>query len=277
LPRAPNDISACEGAILLIAFLLFATGLGAVAFAALGVCVARRFVRPVWGSHSDAVSAVFQTGGTIYAVFLAFLVVAVWQSHDAAHANIADEASVLSTLYRGSTAMEPQSGGKLRSLIREYTHAVIDDEWPVQAARGGASERARSAGLGLFQVFGAMAEPARQSDSSIDQLELGLIGQVHADRNKRTLQAGEAISPLIWGAAISNGLLVVIMGFFLYTDRPWPQIVMCSMLATMIATLLCIVFMMEQPFGGLLPLQPDAFAHSLEVYESVDQTVASRS
>jgi hypothetical protein len=35
-----------------------------------------------------------------------------------------------------------------------------------------------------------------------------------------------------------------------------------------------VVFIFAQPFRGQLPLQPDAFAHSLEVYASVDRALA---
>jgi hypothetical protein len=206
-------------------------------------------------------------------VFLAFLVITVWSDHDDARNNVAEEASLLGTLYRGSVAMEPESGAKLRALIREYTHAVITDEWPVQAQSGGTSEKARAAGLGMFRLFGSVSPATRQNDMSIQQTLLGLIAQMQADRNKRTLEAQEQISPLIWSVAVANGLLVVLMSFFLYPDRDWPHVVMSAMLAAMIAMLLCVTWILEQPFRGLLPMTPHAFEHSLEVYDSVDRTL----
>src|SRR5215831_8089864 len=81
---------------------------GAVGFTFIGLGAVRRLVsRGVGGEHNLVSSAIFTVGGTIYAVFLAFLVVAAWQANDAAKANVAEEASLLCTLYRGSTAMEP--------------------------------------------------------------------------------------------------------------------------------------------------------------------------
>ena len=246
---------------------------GAMSFAIVGVSLVNHLVRPgVSSGHNDVLAAIFQAGGTIYAVFLAFLVVAVWQAHDAAHANIADEASQLCTLYRGSEAMDPGAGEKLRVLIRQYTQAVITDEWKVQARSGGASETARAAGLHMFKVFGETSPGVRQNEQAIDTVQLGIIAQLQADRNKRTLQSQESISPVIWSAAIINGFIVVSMSFLLYADRPWPHIVMSGALAAMISALLCVVFILERPLGGLMPLQPDAFAHSLQVYDSVDRT-----
>jgi len=256
-----------------ILFLLVMTCAGAIAFTLLGVTGIRHVVGQGLGTgHNEVQSAIFQSGGTIYAVFLAFLVVTVWESHEAAHANVAEEASLLSTLYRGSEAMEPVSGGQLRGLIRTYTHAVIDDEWTLQAEGRGASEAARTAGVGMFRVFGAMPLAARQNDAAIDSIELGIIAQLQADRNKRTLESEESISPVIWMAAVANGVFVVVMSCFLYADRDWPHLVMSGILATMIAMLLSVIFILDHPFGGLLPLTPDAFQHSLGVYDSVDRT-----
>jgi hypothetical protein len=259
-------------AILLL--LLAMICVGAIGFAFVGVSAARRVVsHGVGGGHNEVHAAIFTVGGTIYAVFLAFLVVAAWQAHDAANANVAEEASLLCTLYRGSTAMEHESGSKLRGAIRRYTWAVISDEWPIQARTGGAADTARKAGLSMFGVFGAIPPDVRQSDSAVDSMQLTLLSQIQADRNKRTLQAQESLSPVIWAAALANGLLVIVMSFFLYPDRDWPHGVMSSMLAIMVFMLIYVVYIFGKPFSGLAPLGAEAFTHSLEVYDSVDATI----
>jgi hypothetical protein len=247
--------------------------LGSVLFALVGIALVRRVVsRGVGEGHNDVSAAIFGVGGVIYAVFLAFLVIIIWEKHEDARANVAEEASMLGTLYRGSTALEPQAGAHLRMLIRRYTRAVIIDEWPVQARTGGAAESARAAGLDLFRLFRSTTPDAREGDHSINETLLGLIVQIQSDRNKRSLQAQDSVPPVMWVVAIISGLLVIVMSFFLYVDRSWPHVVMSSMLAAMIAMLLFVIFIFEKPFGGLMPMQPDAFTHSLQVYDSVDRT-----
>jgi hypothetical protein len=255
-----------------LTLLLAVIGVGAVV-SLIGVALMRRVVKRGMGhGHNEMSAAIFTVGGTIYAVFLAFLVVSSWEAHDSADANVAEEASLLCTLYRGSAAMEPQSGAKLRLLIRRYTQAVISDEWPVQALNGGAAESARRAGLGMFRVFGAMPLQARQSDAVIDRAELDVIDRIQSDRNRRTLQAEQRLSPLMWWTALINGALVILMSFFLYPDRDWPHVVMSGLLSAMVLMLLLVVWIFAKPFGGPLPLGPEAFAHSLLVYDWVDRT-----
>jgi hypothetical protein len=204
---------------------------------------------------------------------LAFLVVTVWEAHDAARDNAANEASLLSTLYRGSEAMEPQSGTRLRSAIRAYTGDVIGDEWAIQARDGGTSPKAMYDALEMCRLFGAAPALTRQGDSAVDAAELGVIDQILADRNRRTLQARSSIPPVIWSVVTLNGVLVVVMSFFLYPDRLWPHLVMSTVLAIVISTFICVIYIFERPFGGVLPLHPDAFSHSVEVYDAVDRGV----
>ena len=106
-----------------IVLLILLATIAATTFAVTGVWLGHRLLhgRRADGHH-EVLVALFQTGGTLHAVFLAFLVVAVWQSYDAARANIAEEASALATLYRTSTGMAPDPGRGLRDLLREYAN-----------------------------------------------------------------------------------------------------------------------------------------------------------
>lgn len=83
---------------------------------------------------------VYATVGVIYAVRLAFLVIAVWEQYSAANENVIDEASVLTTMYRETTAMPARA--RPRVSVRGYTEAVAGPEWKAQAS-GGTSPIAR--------------------------------------------------------------------------------------------------------------------------------------
>jgi hypothetical protein len=252
--------------------LLLSSLAGTIFVTGLAVTLARLVTRrQVAEGHNDVLVPIFLTAGTIYAVFLAFLVVAVWESYDAAHANVAEEASALATLYRESAGMDPSASTALRGLIREYTEAVIHDEWSVQAATGGASPKAREAGLNMFRLFRQIPPSVRQDDIAVDGAALALMTRIQDDRNKRTLEAGESIAPIMWVVSIGSGMLIVGMTCLLYMERLWPHMLMSSLMAGMVCTLLCMTFALSRPFNGPLALQPEAFEHSLGVYAAVDK------
>lgn len=254
-----------------IVLLIFIAAAAAIGFSIVGIRLGRRLLRGrVAPGHHEVLLAFLQTGGTLHAVFLAFLVVAVWQSYDAARANVADEASALATLYRASTGMEPNMGHELRKLIREYVDAVIRDEWTIQAETGGASSKARAVSLGMYRLFGREDPTIKQQGSAIDGAALQLISQIQYDRNKRTLEAGESLPAIIWFAAIGSAVIALSMSFLLFMDQAVPQMIVASMMAGMIALLLCITSVLSRPFVGPLALQPQPFVHSPEVFDSVD-------
>ena len=253
--------------------LLLSSLAGTALVTAAAVALVRKLMRGrVAEGHNDVLVPIFLTAGTIYAVFLAFLVVAVWESYDAAHANAAEEASSLATLYRASAGMDTTSGGELRTLIKDYTEAVINDEWSIQAATGGASPKAREAGLKMFRLFHDLPAAVRLSDAAINTAALTLLTRIQDDRNKRTLAAGESMAAIMWVVSIGSGVLIVGMTCMLYMEHLWPHALMSSLMAGMICTLLCMTFVLSRPFNGPLALQPDAFEHSIGVYASVDGT-----
>src|SRR5580692_6417316 len=105
---------------------------GAILYGVVGVAIGRRLIgKHVREGHNDVLVPVFLTAGVIYAVLLGFIVVAVWETFDAAHATVAEEAGELIPLYRQSTVMAPEKGAAMRQALRAYAETVAHDEWPV--------------------------------------------------------------------------------------------------------------------------------------------------
>src|SRR5579863_9246746 len=99
---------------------------GAILYAVAGVSLGRRLMRRhIAEGHNDVLVPIFLTAGVIYAVLLAFMVIAMWENYDNAKANTAEEASLLVPLYRQSEAMSPEKGAEMRHLIREYAEGVV--------------------------------------------------------------------------------------------------------------------------------------------------------
>jgi hypothetical protein len=253
---------------------LLALGIGIIGLsalsAAIGVILIRRLMHGrVREGHNDVLVPLFLTTGTLYAVLLGFLVIAVWENSDAAKNNAAEEASTLATLYRQTSGMPSAEQREMRGLLREYTEAVVGDEWKIQAATAGASPRARKAIADLYRAFRTI--PREDASSSISVEFLQTLRVVAADRNRRTLQAGEKLSPVMWFVLLLGGAIVVSMSFILYMEATWPHVLASGLMAALIGAMLFITLLLSSPFSGPLALRPDSFEHSLSVFESVDR------
>ena len=210
----------------------------------------------------------FLTAGTIYAVLLGFLVVAVWEAYDNAHSNVGEEASTLATMYRQTNGMHPGERDHMRELLREYTESVAEKEWSIQAATGGAAPEARKAVADVYRAYASL--PAAEANSSINQAFLSNMSIVAADRNKRTLEASEQLPAVLWVGLVTGAVVVVGMTFLLYMETPLPHIIMAAIMAGLIGTLLYVAVAFDRPFSGPLGLQPEPFEHSLSVFKAVD-------
>ena len=236
-----------------------------------GLCVllARKFLQGrVREGHNDVLVPLFLTAGTIYAVMLGFLVVVVWEAYGNAKDNVGAEASTLTTMYRMTNGMEPGELKVMREHIREYTEAVAEKEWAIQAKTGGASPDARRQVAAIYREFAAM--PRDVESSAVNREFLQQFSNVTAARNKRTLQAGEEVPWVLWLGLVGGATIVVAMSCMLYMDKLWPHVLGSIVLTVMIGMLLCVTVILAKPFKGALALKPEPFEHSMSVYKAVD-------
>jgi hypothetical protein len=237
--------------------------------AAASVWLLRNFLHgKVREGHNDVMVPLFLTAGTIYAVMLGFLVVVVWEAYGDAKANVSLEASTLTTMYRMTNGMPADELKIMRAHIRDYTEVVIDKEWSIQAATGGAAPEARAQVAAIYREFASM--PAAAGNSTINSEFLRQFSDVTAARNKRTLQAGESVPWILWLGLIGGATIVVLMSGFLYMDVRWPHMIGTGVLTLMICMLLFVTVILAKPFQGTLALTAEPFEHSMSVYASVD-------
>ena len=242
-----------------------------VLYAAAGVVIVRKLMQgKVREGHNDTIAPMFATAGVIYAVLLGFLVVVVWESFDAAKANMQDEATTLTTLYRLTAGMRhPEERVEMRAAIRKYTDDVIDDEWKSLAATGNPSPLTRQSMGRIYTAFSHM--PLSESGSMVNGAFLRALSKIIDDRNRRVVQAGEALPTVLWIGLAAGGAIVVGMTFLLYMEAVWPHVVMSGVLAALIGTLLFVTMVLDRPFAGPLALDSSAFEYATNLYDSVDR------
>jgi Protein of unknown function (DUF4239) len=243
---------------------------GAILYSVVGVTLGRKLVRHhVVEGHNDVLVPLFLTAGVIYAVLLGFMVVGVWENYDAAHTNAADEAATLVPLYRTTLDMAPEKGAEMRKLLREYTEAVVTDEWSSLATTGKASIKARKISGDVLRLFGTL-EPSTKVKEMIDAQFLQTYSQLLVNRNRRLLQASESLSWVMWLGAVGGGVIVVAMSFLLYMDRMWPHVLMASVMSALIGMMLFMIAVLSRPFVGPLAIESAPFEASLAVFTDVD-------
>ncbi len=253
----------------LLAFLIIG---GSVVFTAGGVVLGRPLVRRYLGaSHNEVMISLFAAAGVIYAVLLGFLVVVVWEAYDTAHRTLGEEAATLVPLYRLTYGMEAREGGQLRVLIRQYTQAVITDEWPQMGKSALGSHKAHRALEKMDRLFATIDRATKAADAEVDNKFLDLKSTIVMDRNERLLRASDTIPWVMWLGAVGGGVIIVCMSFLIYMERVEPHVLMASLMGGLIGLLLFIMAVLSNPFVGPLALSAKHFEQALAVMNDTDR------
>jgi hypothetical protein len=241
---------------------------GPVAYGVVVAIVGRRVTRRhVREGHNDVLVPLFLTAGVVYAVLLAFMVVAEWESYDAANSNTDEEAALLVPLYRQTGAMAQESGAKMRAAIRKYAEDVIKS-WD-RFTEGGLSRDAGADTQNMISIFATM-EPASKARELISAQFLDTYSQMVFHRNKRAAQTADEVPWIMWLGAIGGGVITVGMSGFLYMERQGLHIAMVSVMSGLFGLLLFIMALLSEPFVGPMAIDPGPFQQMLAVFDGID-------
>ena len=240
---------------------------GAVVFAAAGVVAVDKLISRRLEA-SGAHGSIFSAAATMFAVFTAFLVVIVYQRYAGAQENVRDESSQVATLYRQTVDMPSVEQTRMRSLLRQYTDVVINEEFVTQE-RGKASHEARKEFDDIYRTYNNLSPAVRASP--INQQFVSQLSLMGNDRNKRQLSSEEALPSVMWAGLMLGGLAIISMSFLLNIEPVGAHICLSGALAGLIGLLLVVALVLNHPFRGQLAIHPAAFQHSLGVFDSVDK------
>lgn len=240
--------------------------LGSVLVAALLMITIRRFV-PQEHRHSgdEASSRVFTVVAGLEAVLTAFVLISVFDTMDSARTNSLHEADSLVAVYWDADLLPPDSRDQIQKLVHAYASTVVNQEWPAMREGLPVAETGRAQ---LDQIHNAIAAVVPNSFSSEDrQTQISTdLATVYQDRQQRLDVAANQVHPIVWlslivGAVLSVGLTCLFGGEKLRT-----HIVVASALAGTVTILLFATYQLQNPFGGVAPVGPEAFSVALSQF-----------
>jgi hypothetical protein len=222
-----------------------------------GLFIMRKFLpHQKCKNHNDVAGFIFATMGVIYAVLIAFMVIVTWENFDKASDLTSKEANSLASLYRDSTPFPEEVRNQIKNELKEYVTAIIEDEWP-QMARN-KSAKAQEAQEHLWQTYSKF-NPKNDTQKIFLGESVSKLNEAGEFRRQRILNAREVIHPILYFVLIVGGFLTIAFTLFFGTENFVPQIIMTSLLATMIALTLFTIIALDCPFTGDISIKPDVF------------------
>ena len=220
----------------------------------------RRFVLPHLRYHdgiNDAISGTVQSIGVFYGITVGLIAVGVWSTNSNAADLVSKEAASIGALYRDVGGYPAPVRDALRSKLRDYTHAVIEQAWPAQ--KEGRIVDVGTRILDDFQSTLFTFEPATTGQTALHGETLRSYNSLIEYRRLRIDAVGGGLSLVMWaviwvGAAISIGVA------YLYNIEDLKiHTTLVALMAGFLAIVLFMIVINDKPFYGYVSISSDPY------------------
>ncbi len=204
--------------------------------------------------------------GLVYGVYLAFMVIVVWENFDNADTIATNEATHLSSLWRDAHMIP--GGDVLQKQLMLYARSVVADDWPAMARGESGSPQTNVVYEDLWRTFYALrpadGDPAHQAFYQEALRQLNDLGMLRRQR----LLSGSADLPLpMWLLLIAGAILMVAFALSLGTPHRGLQITLTVFVAGFLSYSILMVGALEEPFSGDIHVKPDAFQSAIDSFD----------
>ena len=231
------------------------------------VLVRRRVPVGVLAESNDAVGITFATLGVLYAVMLAFGLIATWEKFEVSQELVLAETAALDDLQELSEAFPTAIRAEVRTALGSYVDAVRNEEWPSMADGDGAAPEAEEALDALWAVY-LRADPADFGnevayDYSVDSL-------VRADdaRQDRLSDADARMSNFMLFVIIAGAVPSALFPLALGISNARLHAVALGALVAATALLVTATYLMSNPFTGPLGVPVSPFTEIAEILDA---------
>jgi hypothetical protein len=205
---------------------------------------------------NDVVIFVATNYGLIFAVLLGLLTVATFQTTKDLQDHVADEASDLSTMYHSADGYPEPLRSQLKSELRDYTHYVIEKDWPAHRAGPvpqGGEHRLQAIREALFSF-----EPKSKTQEVLHGEVIRQFNAMNVSREERLSAVSSSMPAVLWYVVIFGGVLTIVFLWMIHMDFI-PQIFLGVLTAIFIGLMTFLIFAMDHPLQGAVSVGPEPF------------------
>lgn len=202
----------------------------------------------------DVTGPIFGTLGTIYGIFLAFIVATTWHYYSDASSNLVQEARCLQDLYSNVNASSPEFRDKIQKILRDYRDAVVNLEWK-SLERGKANPEATKLLMELTNAYTQhkLTEPA---EGVFFQLSAQNLNQMKSLRTSRIDDSASGLIPFLWCVLLIGGAATISFTFLFAHHNIHAQAIVTIILTGVISLTLYSIVNLDFPFSGIVALSP---------------------
>jgi hypothetical protein len=208
-------------------------------------------------AHNELAGFIVGPISVTYAVLLAFIAVATWESFSHAEQIVDLEADYVGSIYRDTQGLPPDMGAGIRNDARQYIRTVIDDEWPLQQA----GKTPNQAWEPLRRLHSAIVtlQSVNLGEAVIQAELLRTLNDIYRARASRLSAVQGHVPEVIWWIIFFGGAVVIGFTYLFGFDDFRMHLVMTAAVAISLALVVVLIVALDWPFRGEVSVSPGAF------------------
>ena len=194
---------------------------------------------------------------TIYGITLGLIAVSTWETSSGVADLASREAATIAALYRDAGGFTSPLKDDLRGKLAEYTHFVIDKEWPAQRA-GQILTDGRTI-LNGFQTPLYANEPTSEGQRILQAETIKTFNELVELRRQRTQAVDQSVPKEIWLVVLLGGALTIATSYCFQVQQFHFHLLLTTGLAAMIGLLVFLIAALDQPYRGAMSVDSKAY------------------
>jgi hypothetical protein len=208
-------------------------------------------------AHNDLAGFTIAVIGVLYAVLLAFIAIATWESFNKASDLVEAESDYAGGIYLDTRGLPDAKGQPIRDATARYVSVVINEEWPDQ--RAGRTPAQGWKPLRDIDSAIAMIKPDNLGEAVIEAELFRAWNELYQTRSSRISAVQGHVAGVVWwiiflGAAITTGYTY----FFGYHNFAL-HVAMTATLAATLGLVVVLIIALDWPFRGEISVTPEPF------------------
>lgn len=234
----------------------------AVVYSIIGVIIVRKFISPkLLKPHNDLIETTIDSIATAYTVLLAFTAVVSWQNFDSAQTHAAKEAQCVVSIYENSAALEGPSKNNIRSTIKKYVNAVVNEEWKLLSQN---KESTKAANLlnDLWAIY-INYDLSIHKESVFFTESVRQLNNLRELRRLRILDSDLCVHPLLLYVLLISSVIIITFLFFFGSDKFFIHALSTSAFGIVLALVLFSIIVFSYPYTGDLTIDPKIYLQGI--------------
>jgi hypothetical protein len=221
--------------------------------------VVQRFIpSSLLREQNDVAGFLFSGVGVLYAVLLAFVVIAVWEQFGRAEDIVRTEVSAADALYQDVGVYPSAVAGTIRSALLRYANDTIVDEWPKMQT--GLTSDAAEQSLTRLTTLAESVVPTNQREQLIYADTLTLLHTLLEQRDERLQLNSRGIPAIMWRTMIAGGVITLSFTLFFGASNFRIHLFLSGLMAAVVAVMFVLIIELNFPFRGDTSVTSDAWS-----------------